>query len=119
VRSAVRNQDIVGRIGGDEFLIMCPGIPSPEQAMILARRVADALSQEVRLDGRPLPHQASIGVAWSTGHGTNAEALVAEADSAMYESKREGEGQPKLANSGSRIADGRTARRAAASSDTP
>lgn len=100
VRAAVRDQDIVGRIGGDEFLIMSPGIPSPEQAMILARRVADALSQEVRLDGRTLPNQASIGVAWSIGHGTNAEALVAEADSAMYESKREGEGQPKLAHPG-------------------
>jgi diguanylate cyclase (GGDEF)-like protein len=98
VRDGVRDEDIVGRIGGDEFLIMSPGISSPEQAMMLARRVAEALSQDVHLAGSMLACQASIGVAWSAGHGTDAEALVAEADNAMYESKRESAGQPKLAH---------------------
>jgi GGDEF domain-containing protein len=41
-----------------------------------------------------------VRLSWSIGHGSNAEALVAKADSAMYESKREGEGQPKLAHQG-------------------
>ena len=41
--------------------------------------------------------QASIGVAWSTGEGDDADAMVAKADAAMYESKHQGLGQPKLA----------------------
>jgi diguanylate cyclase (GGDEF)-like protein len=98
VRGAVRDEDMVGRIGGDEFLVMSPGSPSPEQAMMLARRLADVLCHDIRLAGSRLVCQASIGVAWSVGHGTDAEALVAEADGAMYESKRENAGQPKLAH---------------------
>ena len=95
LRSAVRDEDLVGRIGGDEFLVLCPQIGGHDPAIKLARRIADLLGRDVALaaGGR----QASIGVAWSSGEAIDAETLIARADRAMYESKRERAGRPALA----------------------
>jgi diguanylate cyclase (GGDEF)-like protein len=93
----VRDGDIVGRLGGDEFLVISPGVAGPEQAMVLAERVARVLRDDVAMGDGTRGHQASIGVAWSAGNNIVADALVAEADRAMYDSKREGAGRPKLA----------------------
>jgi diguanylate cyclase (GGDEF)-like protein/PAS domain S-box-containing protein len=97
LQSAVRDGDMVGRIGGDEFLIVCPEIGGPEEAMKLARRLADAQRLDVLLPEDGMPVQVSIGVAWSSGEGGDADTLVAEADKAMYASKRQGVGRPELA----------------------
>ena len=97
LQGVVRDGDMVGRIGGDEFLVVCPDIGGPDQAMKLAERLAQALREEAYVATRSIVEQVSIGVAWSSGEGADADAIVAQADSAMYESKREGTGQPKLA----------------------
>ena len=96
LRGAVRGDDLVGRIGGDEFLVVCPEIGGPEPAMKLAERIAGALRS---VGTASAAHQvvASIGVAWSNEAGLGADVLVARADSAMYESKHERAGRPKLA----------------------
>jgi GGDEF domain-containing protein len=66
--------------------------------MALAERVARVLRDDMPLGDGERRQQASIGVAWSAaGSETVADALVARADGAMYESKREGAGRPKLA----------------------
>jgi diguanylate cyclase (GGDEF)-like protein/PAS domain S-box-containing protein len=95
LRAAVREEDLVGRIGGDEFLVLCPQIGGQDPAVRLAERIAELLGRDVSLaaGGR----QASIGVAWSSGEAIDAEALIARADRAMYESKRERAGRPTLA----------------------
>jgi diguanylate cyclase (GGDEF)-like protein/PAS domain S-box-containing protein len=99
LRSVVRADDLVGRIGGDEFLVVCPEIGGAEQAMKLAGRIAQALRKQLCLAtvSTASQLQASIGVAWSNGDGIGADTLVAQADNAMYESKHERNGQPKLA----------------------
>ena len=98
LQGVVRDGDKVGRIGGDEFLAVCPDIGGPEQAMKLAERLAQAQREAVRVaTGGDIVVQASVGVAWSAGEGADADAMVAKADDAMYESKREGNGRPKLA----------------------
>jgi diguanylate cyclase (GGDEF)-like protein/PAS domain S-box-containing protein len=109
LRSAVRAGDMVGRFGGDEFLVLCPEIGGPEQAMKLAERLSETLRRDVRLASGNIAHQVSIGVGWSDGDVTDADVLVAEADGAMYESKRERTGQPKLARSGRAVGVGGSA----------
>ncbi len=98
LQGAVRSEDLVGRIGGDEFLLLCPDIGGPDQAMKLAERLTEALREEVRVATGSISQLISVGVAWSSGEGTDADAIVAQADNAMYESKREGAGRPKLAS---------------------
>jgi diguanylate cyclase (GGDEF)-like protein/PAS domain S-box-containing protein len=94
LQGAVREQDLVGRIGGDEFLVICPDIGGSTGAAQLARRVAEMLrGTDAQAGDCP---QASIGVAWSNGGAISADELVARADRAMYESKRERAGEPKI-----------------------
>jgi len=98
LQDVVRDGDMVGRIGGDEFLAVCPDVESAGQAMKLAERVALAQREAVAIaGGGAIVVQVSIGVAWSVGEGADADELVAKADGAMYESKHEGSGRPKLA----------------------
>jgi diguanylate cyclase (GGDEF)-like protein len=104
LQRVVRGADMVGRIGGDEFLAVCPNIGGPEQAMKLAERLAAAQREPVRVASGEVIMQISIGVAWSRGEAQGADALVAQADGAMYESKREGEGHPKLASTPEMVA---------------
>jgi diguanylate cyclase (GGDEF)-like protein/PAS domain S-box-containing protein len=93
LQSAIRRQDRIGRIGGDEFLVICPNVESPARALDIANRLDRSLRGVVYLGPTQVTLDASIGVAWSTGH-IEADALVAEADRAMYESK--GSGRPML-----------------------
>jgi len=92
----VRGEDVVGRIGSDEFLVLCPGMSSPAEAMRTASRLAESLHDPIRLNGDPIPSRASIGVAWSRSPDTTVRKLVSEADAAMYASKRVGSGKPVL-----------------------
>jgi diguanylate cyclase (GGDEF)-like protein/PAS domain S-box-containing protein len=101
LRDTVRAGDVVGRIGGDEFLVLCPDVSDADLAMALGERIADAVAAPLDVDGALVEPRASVGVAWAgTGvwrGGVNAEELIAEADAAMYASKAEAEGRPVMA----------------------
>jgi diguanylate cyclase (GGDEF)-like protein/PAS domain S-box-containing protein len=92
----VRAEDVVGRIGGDEFLVICPRISNPQEAMSTAARLASSLKNQITLKKAGVPSSASIGVAWSDGKQVSAETLVSQADTAMYQSKHAGYGEPVL-----------------------
>ncbi len=96
LRGAIRDNDIVGRLGGDEFLVVCPTMASATSARELAERVTSRLNGSVALEGASVELCASVGAAWSAESFVNADGLVAWADTAMYESKREGIGRPVL-----------------------
>ena len=94
----VRSGDPLGRIGGDEFLVVCPGVGGPQPALAVAERIAHALRQPVRLAGATLELRASVGVAYA-GRRVRADLLVRRADAAMYRSKHRGEGRPVVYSS--------------------
>ncbi len=89
LRSAVRDCDLIGRIGGDEFLVICPQVDSPEQAVRIADRLASAMTATVDVQLAVVELRTSVGVAW-TREALDADAFIAQADSAMYDSKRTG-----------------------------
>jgi len=96
LRGAVREDDVVGRMGGDQFLVVCPGVATAAEAVRTAIRIAESLSHEVQLKKARIGSRASIGVAWSSGSDTDADSLVAKSETAMHESKRRDAGRPVL-----------------------
>jgi diguanylate cyclase (GGDEF)-like protein/PAS domain S-box-containing protein len=86
--AAARAGDVVGRIGGDEFLLVCPGVPDTSTAFALAFRVADALGGRVPADGSAPGPSASVGVAHTEAGMATPDQLIAAADAAMYQAKR-------------------------------
>jgi diguanylate cyclase (GGDEF)-like protein/PAS domain S-box-containing protein len=93
VQECVRETDLVGRLGGDEFLVLCPAVESGAAVFEVAMRISNALGVPVVLDEGPFAMQASIGVAVAE-EDSEPESLVADADAAMYVSKRNGDGRP-------------------------
>jgi diguanylate cyclase (GGDEF)-like protein len=87
-REQVRADDIAGRYGGDEFIIMIPGTTSLRAAQ-LAARLTGPPTRMTSSDGMPVSFTVSVGVAESVGCGDLPD-LLARADLAMYEAKRAG-----------------------------
>jgi diguanylate cyclase (GGDEF)-like protein len=89
MRRAVRNEDMVGRLGGDEFLVVCRDLESVDRAHDIAARLSEEIEgREIVLAEASVQPRASIGVAWTPDHDVEADGLVARADAAMYEAKR-------------------------------
>jgi diguanylate cyclase (GGDEF)-like protein len=89
-RENVRPEDIVGRYGGDEFIIMLPGITSL-RAIQLAEQLTRLVARFHGSDGKPLAYSASIGIAEYPLDG-DLTTLLMHADLAMYEAKQAGGG---------------------------
>jgi diguanylate cyclase (GGDEF)-like protein/PAS domain S-box-containing protein len=83
----LRGADALGRLGGDEFLVICTGVSGPAAAEQLARRVGTALEGPMDVGTYTVPIAATIGFAW-TDTPAPRDLLVSEADHAMYEDKR-------------------------------
>lgn len=86
----VRKSDTVGRIGGDEFMLLLNNTPLPEHALLVAEKIRIALAQPFDLSGHPVRITPSIGIAIYPEHGTDYKQLILQADAAMYAAKKEG-----------------------------
>jgi diguanylate cyclase (GGDEF)-like protein len=85
---AVRSGDFVGRLGGDEFLVVCPDVSSLPEAEKVADRVANALHGDFQIGGTAIELRASVGMACADRRDACADELVSRADVAMYTAKR-------------------------------
>jgi len=86
----VRPGDTVGRLAGDEFVILCEQVEQPTGMSALAERINDSLRQPIDFNGQPLFVTASIGIAIGTGTTHSADDLLRSADTAMYAVKEKG-----------------------------
>ena len=77
-----------GRLGGDEFLIVLPGVSGEAAAHSVAERLLSSLAVPMLLDGRTIQARASMGVAVYPDHGETVAQLMRCADQAMYQAKR-------------------------------
>jgi len=92
LRSSLREEDAVARLGSDEFAIVQAGVNRPEDVALLARRLIDAISEPYLFDGHTIISGACIGIAIAPGDGDDAEKLLKNADMALSRAKSDGHG---------------------------
>ena len=92
ILSAVRGNDVVARIGGDEFAILLDGENVYDMAQNVAQKVLTLLHQTFVIDEHHLNIGVSIGIATSNGEKLTASDIMKSADIAMYEVKERGKG---------------------------
>jgi diguanylate cyclase (GGDEF)-like protein/PAS domain S-box-containing protein len=87
---AVRSDDTVGRLGGDEFIILLRTLNEDYNALDVAEKLLAIFREPFRIDSRELILTLSIGIAVSPENGTDASDLLRNADTAMYQAKEMG-----------------------------
>lgn len=96
----IREVDMVARLGGDEFAILLDGIPSAEEATNMARRIYEKLQSPFNLSGHEVFTTTSIGIAMSSTGYDHPEAMLRDADTAMYRAKAQGKACYEVFNKG-------------------
>ena len=86
----LRDEDTVARLGGDEFVVLLPSVRSADDAVMVAEKLLAAVSTPFDIDGASVRISASIGVALYPEDGQTPEALIDNADVAMYRAKQAG-----------------------------
>ncbi|KJC57243.1 diguanylate cyclase [Bradyrhizobium sp. LTSPM299] len=89
LRSTLRDEDALARLNSDEFTIVQNGVVRPEDAVLLAKRILDAIGEPYLLEGHSVLIGASIGIAMSPGDGEDSEKLLKSADMALSRAKSE------------------------------
>jgi predicted signal transduction protein with EAL and GGDEF domain len=92
----------VARFGGDEFTILCDDVAGEREAVLIARRVGKAIAAPFGLEETEAFVTASLGIALSRGPATRPEALIRDADAAMYRAKERGKARYELFDEGVR-----------------
>jgi diguanylate cyclase (GGDEF)-like protein/PAS domain S-box-containing protein len=98
--TCLRDSDTIGRIGGDEFVVLLPDVDSEDSAAMVADKIRMALNQPFEVDGSTLSISSSIGVALYAEHGGNEIELAKNADFAMYQAKASGRDNVKVFQAG-------------------
>ena len=84
LKGALRESDVISRIGGDEYAIILPNIGSKEKIDIIAKKILKAFERKVYLQSVDLQIKASIGFSIFPKDGDNIDVLLRKADQAMY-----------------------------------
>jgi len=92
LRSTLREEDTLARLNSDEFAVIQTGLSRPEDAVLLSRRVLEAIGDPYLLDGHSVVIGATIGIAMAPGDGDDSEKLLKNADMALSRAKTESRG---------------------------
>jgi diguanylate cyclase (GGDEF)-like protein/PAS domain S-box-containing protein len=93
LRNAVRAHDIVARFGGDEFVVLLQHVADRGELHDVAQRILDAIAAPITIGGETADVGASVGIATAAGPDDDPDALVRNADAAMYRAKERGRGR--------------------------
>nr|WP_249815403.1 MULTISPECIES: EAL domain-containing protein [unclassified Bradyrhizobium] len=92
LRSSLREDDALARLNSDEFAIVQSGLARPEDAVLLAKRLLEAIADPYLLEGHSVVINASIGIAMAPGDGEDSEKLLKSADMALSRAKTDARG---------------------------
>ncbi len=93
LKECVRKEDTVARLGGDEFTIILEKLTNAEDAVVVADKILKTITKKMHLDGHDVVVGGSIGVSVFPDDGDNAQAILKNADIAMYRAKEQGRNQ--------------------------
>jgi len=96
--SIVRQQDTVARVGGDEFVVVSAPLRDEAEALEIGKRIPRVLDAPVRIGDISISVDLSVGIAFSTGQD-DADSLLARADHALYQAKRNGRARIEVVSS--------------------
>jgi diguanylate cyclase (GGDEF)-like protein/PAS domain S-box-containing protein len=103
LRQTVRSSDVVARLGGDEFVVLVQEVSEPKQAEPVARKILSALVKPVVIHGQEYRITASIGICLYPSDAEDEQALMKNADIAMYRAKEEGKNTYKFYSAESNV----------------
>ena len=96
IRESLREIDILARLGGDEFVVLLEDIEADDYSVAIAERLQMALRKPFRIHGKEVFAPASFGVVLHTQDYELPEAIIRDADAAMYHAKESGRSQVKI-----------------------
>ena len=86
----VRKTDVVGRLGGDEFIVLLNEVGDSGDVALIAKKILERLTASFTVAGREIFVSASLGISWFPDDGQSAATLIQNADAAMYAAKEQG-----------------------------
>ena len=89
LRSRIQPSDLLGRLSGDEFVIVLPNC-DPARASLVASHITEALASPLWIDNRQVPISVSMGISIYPDNATDIDTLMQQADAAMYKAKQAG-----------------------------
>ncbi len=95
-RQVAGEGETVARLGGDEFVVVCEDVGSEQDIAFVAEALLEACARPVELDGRRVSLSASVGVSLAGSGEEDTQALLSEADIAMYRAKRDRPGTYRI-----------------------
>jgi diguanylate cyclase (GGDEF)-like protein/PAS domain S-box-containing protein len=90
ITQVIRPEDTVARIGGDEFVVLCEGLPDAAAGAEVAARLRESIAEPIAVGPEEVEITVSIGVVAAAGADVSPDTLLRDSDEAMYKAKRQG-----------------------------